>query len=153
MSSHPAHRNMSCYTKHVRQEHQAGCMLACIAMVTGKTYKEIQKIAEVFLDLPDSHDWDTRGIGNTEMMEILMSQGFEGDFYPCDVPEKYKADSVAIVAVPSITRMRVLHVVVVERVDYELFVFDPQEGNGCLVYDAFTIRSWADEFILHKRRL
>ncbi len=68
--------------KFVKQEHKSGCACACIAMVTGRTYAEIDK---------DFHnDFDEGGIDLVKTMDYLSDWGFriikkEIEYYLGDV--------------------------------------------------------------------
>src|SRR5690349_15503101 len=53
--------------KWVGQEDQKGCGLACLAMVTGKTYQEVKA---------DFLCWDNRGISEFDITSYLVDRGF-----------------------------------------------------------------------------
>lgn len=57
----------------VRQEHPEGCMLACLAMICGKTYQEVRAYFE--RDDPNEH-----GLSIYPLFEYLSREGFAYQF-------------------------------------------------------------------------
>lgn len=56
--------------KWIKQEDSNACLLASLAMITGRTY------AEVKADWPDDRDWNERGTDIDTAEQWLMEQGY-----------------------------------------------------------------------------
>ncbi len=115
--------------KHVQQEKNNDCVLACIAMITGERLEDMYKKYKI--DLPLSDD---------DMIKILTLNGFV-----CEkqLDSKIHSDNVYIVTVPSLNIERLNHAVVFDMQN-EFILHDPNKGvNGRKFYDsADQILAW-----------
>lgn len=66
--------------QHVKQEEPYGCVIACIAMILGKTYQEIKSM------LPTDRGYGNRnGMTSHDMISFLWLHGYIGlEFYKCE---------------------------------------------------------------------
>ena len=119
--------------KHVQQEKNNDCVLACVAMITGERLEDMYKKYKI--DLPLSTD---------DMIKILTLNGFV-----CEkqLNSKVHTDNVYIVTVPSINIERLNHSVVFDIQD-KFILHDPNKGrDGRKVYkspnDTDKVLSWS----------
>lgn len=131
--------------KHVRQEDENGCVIACIAMVTGETYKAVKA---VFDRLYPDRNLGICGIECDQKVAVLEEMGFGWEIcYPRMFPEL----GYYIIAAPSINKSRGLHAMVIDFSDiWELL--DPQKGNkNKLSYTTDTLVSYAESIRVFKK--
>ena len=125
-------------SRHVRQTHPKGCVIACLAMVTGLHYDTILLAAlELFPDfLPEK-----RGISSEEMITILDDLEFSWE--SC-FPVKFLHEGLHIATVPSLTTIGQGHCIVIDNTE-GFVILDPQEGNpGKLVYADGMLKTYSD---------
>lgn len=60
--------------RHVAQEHPHGCGIACVAMLTDRTYRDAHKLFDC------EHNFMERGITHYEVVEALARCGFATQF-------------------------------------------------------------------------
>jgi len=102
--------------KHVMQETANGCTLACVAMVTGRSFKEIRDLTG-----QDS-------LRAFDELLVLSALGYVG--VPENDPRRVFPDpGVYIATVPSLNKVGGLHCVVFDFVD-DFYVLDPLRGVG-----------------------
>ncbi len=121
---------------HVRQEDSHGCVIACIAMVAGKTYAEVRRCFPTYGDNP------TSGIQADKRDIVLVRNGIwpirhtDLNLYP---------DKLYIVSVPSLNIEGGMHSVVVDCTGDAMELLDPQMGNdGKQWYTNDRMRSFGD---------
>lgn len=122
--------------KHVMQEDSHGCVIACIAIITGRSYQEIKK------DFPDFED-NSKGIGADERDLVLVRH----QMLPVRTVDTHLyADKVYLVSVPSLNIEATMHAIVIDcRTDVSFKVYDPQAGiEGKKAYTSDSMLSWAD---------
>lgn len=119
--------------KLVTQEDDDGCVHACIAMVTGQSYKDVRAV--------DRHE-----LSMFRVISILSYFGYIGE------PQTYPvlpltSATVALVTVPSLNIPGGNHQVV--WVADDLKVFDPNEMRaGRKWYTTQTMKSWSEVIIV-----
>jgi hypothetical protein len=117
--------------KHVQQDDDKSCTLACIAMVTGASYAELKKNV---MQVPVPH---------SEVDRLLYANGM----YPLrSVYTTLFAGKTYIVAVPSLNFKGGMHSIVVqtgETPEDPFVILDPQEGReGREFYTLENLISW-----------
>ena len=128
--------------KHVRQLDSSGCGIACIAMVMGKTYKEIaDTIGEEYCK--------NYGLSDYAMVNYLEGHGCPVKMLP--FPNMF-CGHVAIASVPSVNLPRHMHYIVIDTRpgnnktgDKAWIVLDPQKGNrGKKYYTAKNLHTYCE---------
>lgn len=120
----------------VQQVDSNGCVVACIAMITGKPYNEIK--------MNDFPDWNNQsgGITADDRDKALVRNGI----WPRrQVDNILNPGSLYTVSVASLNRKGGMHQVVVDC-RFDMFkVYDPQMGNeGMEFYTVHTLLSFGD---------
>ena len=59
---------------YIKQEHKYGCGIACVAMATGKSYKEILKLVPIEIT-----DFNKKGIAPESIQSILNELGYRNE--------------------------------------------------------------------------
>lgn len=125
--------------KLVQQEDSCGCVIACIAMVLGKTYQEI---AGYFTD----DERYRKGVNWERQLEVMA--GFNIKWRFITPPEDTLYGHVYMVTVPSLNTLSGNHAVVFDFQDEETArVLDPQngvEGKKYYNYGTSSIMSFTE---------
>lgn len=111
----------------VKQEEECGCVVACLAMVLGKTYWEIRE--------EWANDFTTRGVPFDKMLDYLSDHGHSivhtkvysfchKDFYRNELFKPFAP--IHIVHVTHAPDVEHSHVIVMDETGV---IFDPAEGN------------------------
>lgn len=119
----------------VQQQDDFSCGVACVAMVTGRSFEEVAKDHGV-----------RQGMCAEDMDALLVLYGmaFERQLYPT-----LKPGSTYIVTVPSLNRVGGLHFIVVRTKEFtdatslSADILDPQYGRADN-YEEFLLTSWAE---------
>lgn len=118
--------------KLVNQREDNDCVLACIAMVTGKKYQYLRD--KYSPKLPMNLD---------EQNIILVKEGI----YPREVKDNryLSKGGLYIVATPSLNKPGVMHALVIDCQTDDWKVYDPQKGRPCYkYYIKATFKQWYD---------
>ena len=104
--------------EHIKQEDGNGCVIAAIAMATGKSYKEVAENTD--------RDFIKYGMTELDKVAVIEKLGFQWEhLYPPDLSE----EGIYLIAVPSLNLIGHFHCIVVECNEHGYKVFDPQVGN------------------------
>lgn len=82
--------------KLVRQQHENGCVPACIAMIAGFSYSEVTKL------FYSNHNWNKRGSSIPILFKTLSKLGFIGKS----------------VSVKNLHRLRTNAILIIKRIEY-----------------------------------
>ena len=109
-----------------------GCVYACQAMVTGKSYDEIEAEYKKYNDIPDIRGEVRQWVRMGYLPRLIHDVFFEGFLY--------------LATVPSLNHAGVLHRIVVDTRKDETVIYDPQKGNeGMKYYDTLEdLKGWTE---------